>query len=195
MNKLFIFLLVLLALSGCDKVSKDLAQAPNNNQIGRYGLDHIKLGLSSEVVLKKLNSLIKTELVCKQKNIALDKIKRNFILKDCELPKQDKPIKFWNEKLKTCKLRFLDNKLINLTFDLKTSGDYKSLYNKHGKRVLNALGKPAVIDLAYVRWQKQNDEATLEDKGHGIAHFVIQNKKIEDYLSSLKGKNTSKKTP
>ena len=186
MNKSLIILLTFLTLSGCDRVSKDLAQAPKNNQIGRYGLDHIKLNLPSKIVLNKLNSTLKTTLACKQKKVALGKIKRNFSLKNCELPKQSKNHKLWGEKLEALRLDFLDDKLISLDIKLKTSEGYEALYNKHGKHILNLLGKPAVIDLAYVQWKKQDDEATLEDKGQGAVHLLIQNKKAQNALHKTK---------
>lgn len=189
MDKLLIISLILLTLSGCDRVSKDLAQAPKNDQIAHYGLDHVKLNLPSKIVLNKLNSTLKTTLACTQKKIALGEMKRNFSLKSCKLYKQNNTNKLWGEKLEALQLHFLDDKLITLDIKLKTTEDYEALYNKHGKHILSLLGKPIVIDLAYVQWKKQDDEATLEDKGQGIVRLLIQNKKAQSVLHKTKDKS------
>ncbi len=183
MIKLLTIFFSIFLLASCDKVSKDLAHAPSDQQIKRYGFDHIKLGSPADTTLKRFQNLTGITLQCEEKKKSFgEKIKRVFILKSCHLPKQHKLAKFWNETLKKFDAIFLDNRLVLLKLELQTKGDYEKLYDKHGKHILSLLGKPRIIDLAYVKWKKHHDEAIIEDKGHGLVSVLIQNKKVMEHL-------------
>ena len=180
-SSLFLSITIIL-LFGYNNISADTTQAPNKQTTVRYGLEHIKLGSPAEPSIKYINLLIKSKLSCNDKKIALGKVKRNFTLKTCKLPKKHSKIMLWDEALQKLTVSFLDNKLFALSVTVKTSGDYEALYNKHGKHILKLFGTPSIIDLDYISWQKQNDKVILEDKKNGIAKLQILNKTLHDYL-------------
>lgn len=173
-----------MLLFSYNSISADIAQAPNKQKVApRYGLEHIKLGSPAESAIKHIDLLIKTELSCNDKKIALGKVKRNFTLKTCKLPKKHSKVMLWDEVLQKLNVSFLDNKLFSLSAVVKTSGDYEALYNKHGKHILKLFGRPSIIDLDYVSWQKQNDKVILENMKNGIAKLQILNKTLHDSLN------------
>ena len=192
MNKLLLLLLpVGILVSGCHQVSTDLAQAPSNQQISRYGLEHIKLGFPADASIKKINALINTALVCSEKKVAMGKIKRNFTQKTCQLPNDAVSIMLWDETLQKLRVSFLDNKLISLLLEFKVSEDNKAVYDKHGKHVLKLLGRPTNIGLTSIHWEKDDDEAILEDKKNGVITLQVINKTVHHYLSRSQKKQTN----
>ena len=184
MRKLLLVLFpVVTLLPHYNYASADQTQTPSKQPNTRYGIEHVKLGFPTESSIKYINSLTKTELSCSEKKIALGKMKRNFTYKTCKLPKKHSDVILWDEALQKVNLDFLDNKLINLSLEFKTSKDYQALYDKHGKRILNLLGEPKTIDLGHISWERREDKAVVEEKKKGHIHLHIFNKLLQKHLN------------
>lgn len=185
MRTLLFFLLLPSYLFSCYSLAlADQVQAVNKQAHTRYGIEHVKLGFPITPSLKYINSLIKTDLSCSEKKISIGKMRRNFVYKTCKLPKKHPKIEIWDEVLQKINMNFLDNQLVDLSFEFKTTKDYQALYDKHGKRILALLGEPTTIDLDNISWNKQNDKATVEEKKKGIILLHIFNKPLQKILAS-----------
>lgn len=174
---------LLLGLAGCDRLERDKLAAPDDSQLGRYGLDSIKLGDKRAEVSKQLQALLDQPLRCKSGTSGLGKQRKAFVTEQCDaVPANGKVGKVWDETATQLSAFFVENQLCSLRFQLKTSGDYTALYDKHGQKILNLFGKPDEVSTEEILWQREGDEVTLKALGDGKVAVEIRNKKVMQAL-------------
>lgn len=177
-------------LAACQELEKDLANAPDDNTVGRYGLETIKLDDEQINVLSVLKKEKGLTLTCQQHAVALHNMKRKFMMQDCQFvplltassDQRHSKAQFWGESLEQMSLQFLEQKLVKIEVVLSIDEQYEKLYQQHAKRLFSLLGKPDVMNLDNVVWEANTDRAILREASRGQLHLLIQNKAINDQL-------------
>lgn len=171
--------LLALAVVGCERLERDVATAPDDAAVGRYGLEEVKLGGQRAVVVPQLQAWLQQPLQCKTGQTGLGQQRKAFVLEECQAVAKDGVTgKLWGEKLTALQATFVENQLVKLSLQLQTAGDYQALYEAHGSKVLSALGKPDEATAKQVRWQREHDEAVFKDLGGGKVGLDIYNKTV-----------------
>ncbi|HHC73520.1 MAG TPA: hypothetical protein ENK78_00405 [Thiothrix sp.] len=203
---LFGSLILLLSLSACNELEEDLANAPEDEQIQRYDLGELALalGTSHTQVSSNIKQLWGVDLVCTQHNVALTSNKRKFVMQNCHVPAHDSAMssnhepstshsthahddktqayQLWDETVESLKLRFFEEKLVQIEILLQINDRYEALYKKQAKRLFAALGKPDMMSLERIVWQTEQDRAILREVQQGRVHLLLQNKLLNDQL-------------
>jgi hypothetical protein len=175
--------LLMLSLTGCERLEKDMLAAPDDDQLQRYGLDSVKLGDKRTEAAQHLQALLKQPLQCKSGKTGLGDQRKAYITETCTAtPVNGQVGTLWDEKLTALSATFVENQLCQLSIQLQTSGDYTALYDKHGKKILNLFGKPDETSAQRVQWLRQGDEAIVKDKGEGKVSLEISNKQVMQAL-------------
>ncbi|MGV6810068.1 MAG: hypothetical protein ACWA5U_09350 [bacterium] len=198
--------MLLLSLSACNELEQDLAHAPNDSQIQRYDLGELALalGASQAQVSSNIKQLWGIDLVCTQHSVALTSNKRKFVMQDCHVPPHNpatstdheahaNPLthehddkthgyQLWGETVESLKLRFFEQKLVQIEGLLQINDRYEALYKKHAKRLFAAFGKPDMMGLERLVWQTEQDRAILREVQQGRVHLLLQNKLLNDQL-------------
>jgi hypothetical protein len=196
-------LCLIFSLTACNELQKDLATAPDDTQITRYGLSELQLSLGTQqtVIVSQIQQAWDVTLNCTQQSTALASTKRKYIIQDCSLPKhtaqqteenstaystenvnQNNTYTLWGETVESIKLRFFEENLVQMELIFKINDRYEDLYKKHAKRLFAALGKPDTINLERIVWQTQQDRAILREIQQGRVHLLLQNKLLNDQL-------------
>lgn len=204
-------LCLIFSLTACNELQKDLATAPDDTQITRYGLSELQLSLGTQqtVIVSQIQQAWHVTLNCTQQSTALASTKRKYIIQDCNLPKQTaqqteenstaystentnqnnpenhsqhNSYTLWGETVESIKLRFFEENLVQMELVFKINDRYEDLYKKHAKRLFAALGKPDTINLERIVWQTQQDRAILREIQQGRVHLLLQNKLLNDQL-------------
>jgi len=199
-------LCLIFSLTACNELQKDLATAPDDTQITRYGLSELQLSLGTKqtAIVTQIQQAWDVTLNCTQQSTALVSTKRKYIIQDCSLPKQttqqaeehstektdhhpennsqNKTYTLWGETVESLKLRFFEENLVQIELIVKINDRYEALYKKHAKRLFAALGKPDTINLERIVWQTQQDRAILREIQQGRVHLLLQNKLLNDQL-------------
>lgn len=183
-----------LPLAACQNLDEDLANAPDDEAIGRYGLETIKLDDERTKVLEALTKDDGLSLSCQQHSAALHSMKRKFMVQDCKLipvaqaavsGAKPKP-ELWGEQLERLNLRFVEQKLAKIELVFSIDDRYEKLYEQHAKRLFGMLGKPDVVNMDNVIWEANTDRAILREASKGKVHLLIQNKAINDQFLKTK---------
>lgn len=170
---------LLVTAAGCDRLERDMANAPDDSSIERYGLENTKLGDSRSNVTQQLQTLLTQPLQCTTGKTGLGEQRKAFALEECTaVPTNGVVGKLWDEPLSFLKATFIEDQLVGLELHVKTSGDYQALYEAHGSKILNLFGKPDATSSKQVQWQREGDEALLNDLGEGKIGLEIRNKKV-----------------
>lgn len=179
---MIISLLAALGLSACGDFEKDIKNAPGDQQINRYGLDQLKLGAKSSALLPQLEKQLQHRFTCTQHSVALNQIKRKFMVQDCQLALDKQTAQWWGESIERLQLGFVEQQLVTINLSLAINQDYEKLYSTHAKRLFVQLGKPDTISLEKVIWEANGDRAILREVAKGKLHLLIQNKQLSDKL-------------
>jgi hypothetical protein len=175
--------LLLFAVAGCDRLEQDMLSAPDDTSIDRYGLDTVKLGDKRPAAGEQLQALLDQPMQCKPGKTGLGDKRKAYVMEECNaLPIDGSVGKLWDEKLSFLKAVYVEDQLCSLELQLKTSGDYEALYNAHGKKIINLLGKPDEVTAKGIRWQRETDEAILKDLGDGKVRLEFRNKQVMQAL-------------
>ncbi|MFN3785463.1 MAG: hypothetical protein ACK4RS_01355 [Thiothrix sp.] len=170
---------LLVTAAGCDRLERDIANAPDDSGIERYGLENAKLGDSRDKVTQQLQTLLAQPLQCAEGKTGLGEQRKAFVLEECTAVSSNGVVgRLWDEPLSFLKATFIENQLVGLELHVKTSGDYQALYEAHGNKILNLFGKPDETASKQVQWQREGDEALLNDLGGGKVGLEIRNKKV-----------------
>lgn len=180
----YIFAAVLLLMAaGCGRVEKDMLSAPDDDQLGRYGLDTVKLGDQRAEAGKQLEALLDQPLHCTHGITGLGDNRKAYTTETCvATPLNGQAGKLWDEKVTALSAFFVENQLCKLSVQLQTSGDYNALYDKHGKHILNLFGKPDEAGDKNVLWQRHGDQTTMQDMGDGKVSVDISNTRVMQAL-------------
>jgi hypothetical protein len=179
---LTIVLLTLLGLTACGDLERDLQKAPDDHEINRYGLDNITLGAQSNTLLPQLETQLKHRFECVHHSVALNQIKRKFMVQNCQLKTDNQTITWWGESIEALRLEFVEQQLVKINLTLSIHQHYEKLYSKHAKRLFSQLGKPDEISLDKIVWETKGDRAILREIEKGKLHLLIQNKQFSDKL-------------
>lgn len=175
--------LLLFAVAGCDRLEQDMLSAPDDTTLERYGLDTLKLGDKRADAGKALDALLTKPLQCTTGKTGLGDKRKAYVLEECNaLPVAGVVGELWGEKLSFLKAVYVEDQLCSLEMQLKTSGDYATLYDTHGKKILNLFGKPDEANPKGVTWQREDDETIVKDLGNGKISVEIRNKKVMQAL-------------
>lgn len=175
--------LLVMGLTGCDRLEQDKLAAPDDDQLQRYGLDNVKLGDKRADAGKQLETLLKQPLQCKTTKAGLGDQRKAYIVETCTAKAVDGQVgALWDEKLTALSAIFVENQLCQLTIQLQTSGDYHALYDKYGKKILNLFGKPDKTTTQHVQWLRHGDEVLVQNKGQGSVVVEIRNQKVMQAL-------------
>lgn len=175
--------LIMLAVAGCDRLERDIMSAPDDDQIGRYGLDDVKLGDKWEEATKQIDTLLDKPLQCKTGKTGLGDTRKAYTMEECKaVPVNGVVGKLWDEKVTFLEAVFVENQLCSLQMQLQTDGNYEALYDAHGKKIFSLFGKPDETSTKEIKWQRQGDETTMKDLGNGKVAIDIRNKKVMQAL-------------
>lgn len=182
-HKHYLLAVVLLTVVGCDRLEKDVLNAPADNELDRYGLESVKLGDQKRIASKPLNALLNQPMQCQSGVTGVGNTRKAFALETCHATLSEGSVgQLWNEKLTEFKAIFVENQLCSLELQLRTSGNYEALYTQHGQKILNLFGKPDDASSTSVRWQREGDETMLQDLGNGNIRLTITNKQVMQAL-------------
>jgi hypothetical protein len=174
---------LLLVVTGCGQVEKDMLAAPNGDSFDRYGLDTVKLGDKRAEVGKQLQALLAQPLQCNAGKNGMGDTHKAYATEACAGVAVNGQVgTLWGEKITQLSAVFVENQLCSLTVQLQTSGDYEALYDKHGQKIINLFGKPDEIGTKAVWWQRSGDEVRLQDLGKGAVSVDIRNKAVMSAL-------------
>lgn len=175
--------LMMLVMAGCDRLERDIASAPDDSQLGRYGLDDVKLGDKRADAGKQLEALLSQPLQCKTGKTGLGDKRKAYAMEECKAASAHGQVgTLWDEKVTWLEAVFVENQLCSLQVQLQTDGDYEALYDAHGKKILSLFGKPDETATNAVTWQREGDETVMKDLGNGKIALDIRNKKVMQAL-------------
>lgn len=175
--------LLMLVMAGCDRLERDISSAPDNAQLGRYGLDDVKLGDTREDAGKQLAALLSQPWQCKTGKTGLGDKRKAYLMEECKaVPVNGRVGTLWDEKVTWLEAVFVENQLCSLQVQLQTDGDYEALYDAHGKQMLSLFGKPDKTAANAVTWLHAGDETVMKDLGKGKIALDIRNKKVMQAL-------------
>ncbi len=175
--------LMVLVMAGCDRLERDISSAPDDSQLGRYGLDEVKLGDARAEAGKQLEALVNQPLQCKTGKTGLGDKRKAYVMEECKaVPVKGQVGTLWGEKLTWLEAVFVENQLCSLQVQLQTDGDYEALYDAHGKQILSLFGKPDKTAVNAVTWLRDGDETVMKDLGKGRIALDIRNKKVMQAL-------------
>lgn len=171
--------LLLSAITGCDRLEKDMLAAPTDDQLDRYGLEDVKLGDKRADAAPKLEALLDQPWQCQSGKTGLGDKRRAYMTEECTaVVNNSKAGRLWDENLTFLKAVFVENQLCSLQLQWQTDGDYEALYDKHGNTVFSLFGQPDDKNTRQVEWQREDDQAFLRNLGNGKLALDIRNKTV-----------------
>jgi len=175
---------LLYTLAACSTTEKAPLASAGEVPSERYGLDTVKLGDSRSAAGKQIEALLIQPLQCHPSSAATHSV----TVEECNaVPAQGAVGKLWGEQLTAFKATFVENQLCGLQMQLQTSGNKQALYDAHGMHILNLFGKPDETSDQQAMWQRQGDQATMQDLGQGKFSIDIRRAAVMQDLQRAGG--------